>query len=107
MTDVGNGYPRWRDLDERERRLREDHDGDFQRFEDSIRHTLERAHTFHHDLAVEQGRSIEDLVKRIDAVESVLDQQRGARSLAYFLMGTNVLLAVSVIGTILHLGGIL
>ena len=35
------------------------------------------------------------LDERVDKVESVLDQQRGARNLVYALIGTNALLAIA------------
>jgi hypothetical protein len=38
----------------------------------------------------------------VDNVESVLDQQRGARNLVYALIGTNVLLAF---GTVVIIAG--
>jgi hypothetical protein len=102
-----NGYPRWRDLDERDQRIREHHDESIRRLEDSFTRSLDKAHQFHTDLAQKQNLSIGELLGRIDAVESVLDQQRGARNLVYGLIGSNILLAVLSLATILHLAGVL
>ncbi len=44
-------------------------------------------------------RRMEPYERRIDSLESVIDQQRGAKALVYFLIGTNLL---AVIGFILN-----
>lgn len=36
-------------------------------------------------------RRMEPTERRIDSLESVIDQQRGAKALVYFLIGTNLL----------------
>lgn len=69
------GYITWRDLEHHraeEARLRED---------------LERRMTARFD-----GNE-----NRLNTMESIFDQQRGARALAYILVGSNVLMAVSVL----------
>jgi len=66
LTEHTNGIPRWRDLDERDQRLRAEHKGD-----------------------------IVHLDKRMRALESVIDQQRGARSLVVFLIGSNLVLVLA------------
>jgi hypothetical protein len=74
--------------------VQEHHEAAFLRLEDSIRKTLDRAHNFHVDLSDDQNKVIDDIDKRLDTVESVLDQQRGARNLVYALIGTNTMAAV-------------
>lgn len=39
-------------------------------------------------------RRMEPVERRIDSLESVIDQQRGAKALVYFLIGTNMLAIV-------------
>ena len=36
-------------------------------------------------------RRMEPVERRIDSLESVIDQQRGAKALVYFLIGSNLL----------------
>lgn len=96
MTDQPvNGYVRWRDLDERDRRISLNHDADIVRIQDEFIRGMDRAHTFHTELAGSQSQLLSKLENRVDAVESVIDQQRGARNLVYGLIGTNILLAIS------------
>jgi hypothetical protein len=74
--DPTNGYVRWRDL------------------EDTRRREVDAAKALH---------DVQDA--RLDAIESVLDQQRGARSLVYGLIGSNILLVVVSVFTIMHFIG--
>jgi hypothetical protein len=90
-----NGYVRWRDLTEREERLRRTAAEDFRHFEKGVNERLDKAHLYHTSMAETQNGSIKGLDTRVDAVESVLDQQRGARNLVYALIGTNALLAIA------------
>ena len=46
-------------------------------------------------------RRMEPVERRIDSLESVIDQQRGAKALVYFLIGTNLL---AVVGFIVNTG---
>ncbi len=74
--DPTNGYVRWRDL------------------EDTRRREVDSAKEYH-----------DRQDARLDAIESVLDQQRGARSLVYGLIGSNILLVVVSVFTIMHFIG--
>ena len=40
------------------------------------------------------SRRMEPVERRIDSLESVIDQQRGAKALVYFLIGSNLLAIV-------------
>lgn len=42
-------------------------------------------------------RRMEPYERRIDSLESVIDQQRGAKALVYFLIGSNLLAIVGFI----------
>jgi hypothetical protein len=103
MTPNGNQYARQRDID----RLRDDFARSGERAERETAERFDRAHSFyltaHGNLATEVAK----LGERVDKVESVLDQQRGARNLVYALIGSNILLAVVSLATIGHLVGIL
>lgn len=44
---------------------------------------------------LEEGQKV--LAADVDAIKSVIDQLRGAKALIYFLVGSNVLLAVTVV----------
>ena len=90
-----NGTVRWRDLDERDQRLRSNHAQDMDKFEASVRERLDKAHLYHTDLATTQTGAIASLAERVRSVEDVINQQRGARNLVYALIGTNLLLAVA------------
>lgn len=90
-----NGYVRWRDLTEAEQRLRAEYATAHIAHEASVKERLDKAHVYHTELATTQTAAITGLDGRLDAVESVLDQQRGARNLVYALIGTNALLAVA------------
>lgn len=46
-------------------------------------------------------RRMEPFERRIDSLESVIDQQRGAKALVYFLIGSNML---AIIGFIVNSG---
>lgn len=52
-----------------------------------------------YELEQRMVRRMEPVERRIDSLESVIDQQRGAKALVYFLIGTNLL---AVIGFILN-----
>lgn len=99
---ISNGYLRWRDLYEAEQRLRAEYIAAHQIHEANVKERLDKAHVYHTELAATQTQAISNLDTRVDAVESVLDQQRGARNLVYALIGTNVLLAV---GTVVIIAG--
>lgn len=90
-----NGYVRWRDLDEREQRIRSYHDADIAKVEAMLDAKLMRGHDFFTQAIEEQKRCGDEVVKRIDAVESVLDQQRGAKALVVFLIGSNLALVIT------------
>jgi len=88
-----NGNVKWRDLQDCENRFRE-------ALKDLDRQTAERlrsAHGFHTDLNHDMLTKINGLEGRVDRLESVIDQLRGARNLVYALMGTNVLLAAAAV----------
>ena len=51
------------------------------------------------ELEARMVRRMEPVERRIDSLESVIDQQRGAKALVYFLIGTNLL---AVVGFIIH-----
>ena len=104
---TSNGYPRWRDYNELESRIRAERNTSIAKVESQFYDSLQKAHQYHTDLANSQTESIGGLLARVDAVESVLDQQRGARNLVYGLIGSNILLAVLSFATILHLGGMI
>ena len=75
MSDDNNGgYIRWRDLDQH------------RETESAARHLL----------ADKIEQRISGVETRVNTLESVIDQQRGARALVYALIGTN-LLAVALI----------
>ena len=99
----GNGFARYRDVEA----LRHDHQREFDRLEASTAERFDRAHEFysnaHADLLAAHGQ----LERRVNEVEAVIDQQRGARQLVYALIGSNVLLALVSLGTIAHLAGVL
>jgi hypothetical protein len=117
MTEVGtNGYVKWRDLEDRDRRLTEAMD---KRLERAHNYANERLDQIDADI-VAVGAKVEltaerEVTKvhnvlgkmddRVDKVESVLDQQRGARNLVYGLIGSNLLLVVVSLFTIAHLAG--
>ena len=61
--EEGNGYIRWRDLDDREQRIM---------------------------------RRIDGVETRVDSLEAVIDQQRGAKALVIFLIGPNLLTVAAV-----------
>jgi hypothetical protein len=106
-----NGKPTWRDLQAAEDRCREA----IAAHETNIALRLDRAHGFANDRldalladmakaeADRDAMAIRELAKsaeihavqdgRIDRVESVLDQMRGAKNAVYTLIGSNVLLA--------------
>ena len=90
-----NGQVRWRDLTETERRLRAEYVTAHQLHEATVKERLDKAHVYHTELASTQTQAITGLDARVDNVESVLDQQRGARNLVYALIGTNALLAIA------------
>lgn len=73
MTDT-NGYVRWRDLDA---------------------HRETEAHA-RHQLEERMERKHDALGERVNSLESVIDQQRGAKALVYLLIGSNLLAAVAV-----------
>jgi hypothetical protein len=74
MSEVGtNGYIRWRDLDAHEQRMRVE----IKECSNSL------------------GEGVRNLESRIDAMESTMDQLRGAKSLITVLIGSNVLLAAA------------
>lgn len=71
-----DGLVRWRDLDtlrEREEHARYAMEGRIMARMTSIESHVQRSET------------------RVDSIESVLDQQRGAKALVYFLIGSNLL----------------
>jgi hypothetical protein len=90
-----NGYIRWRDLSDVEARLRAERTEQLLRQEHTIHERLEKAHRYHTQLADGQNMAIRSVADRVDAVESILDQQRGARNLVYALIGTNAILAIA------------
>ena len=84
MTAEGtNGYVRWRDLDERENRVRTEMLAIHHAMDQNVKERLDKVNACQ-----------DHLEDRLDKVESVLDQQRGARNLIVTLIGTNLLLAV-------------
>ena len=91
----GNGSIRWRDLTDAEQRLRAERIEALRLHQAEVRERLDKAHVYHTELAATQSAAITGLDTRVDAVESVLDQQRGARNLVYALIGTNALLAIA------------
>lgn len=107
MAEETNGHVRWRDLDARDERLRKDYDESIRRLEASVQERFDRAHKYYSDAVADQMRVIGEVDERLDRVESVLDQMRGARNLIYALMGTNVILAVVGVVTILAFTGFL
>jgi hypothetical protein len=102
-TPNGNLPPLWRDVE----LLRAQHQRELERVENETNHKLDRAHDFYSSAHYDLARVVDRLGERIDQVESVLDQQRGARNLVYGLIGTNILLAVMTFGTIAHLMGVI
>lgn len=46
------------------------------------------------ELEARMARRMEPVERRIDSLESVIDQQRGAKALVYFLIGSNLLAIV-------------
>lgn len=113
--DTGaNGYVRWRDLEEHSRVAREELQEE--------RHRLERRIEKVESVSASAGKLIESRAQhevglaraihqgqeqRLNDVEAVLDQQRGAKNLVYALIGSNVLLAVLSLLTILHVMGLI
>lgn len=71
----GDGLIRWRDLDQHREQ------------EANARHALNERWDIRHQ-AIET---------RVNSIESVLDQQRGAKALIYFLIGSNLLAVVAFI----------
>ena len=84
MSEVGtNGYIRWRDMDAHEQRMR----AEIKECSNSL------------------GEAVKELDTRVDDMESTMDQLRGAKSLIVFLIGSNFLLAVTVvIGLLISVG---
>ena len=54
-----------------------------------------------YELEQRLGRRMEPVERRIDSLESVIDQQRGAKALVYFLIGSNLL---AIIGMLVRAG---
>ena len=75
MTEDANGYIKWRDLDQHR----------------------ETEATARHILADKIEQRISGIDMRVNTLESVIDQQRGARALVYTLIGTNLLAVAAVI----------
>lgn len=81
----GDGLIRWRDLDqhrEAEARAIEQH-------RDTVANSLS---------ALDERWSIrhQAIESRVNSIEAVLDQQRGAKALIYFLIGSNLLAVLAV-----------
>ena len=95
--EPSNGYVRWRDINALEGRLREEHDADLERLEGSVKERLDKAHDYHTGLAGVQTDAIDALIEWRREVDSVLNQQRGARNLAYALIGTNLLAVAAIL----------
>jgi hypothetical protein len=53
------------------------------------------------ELEARMARRMEPVERRIDSLESVIDQQRGAKALVYFLIGSNLL---AIIGMLVRAG---
>ena len=68
-VEPGDGLIRWRDLDQHREQ------------ETNARHGLDERWGIRHQA----------LEARVNSIESVLDQQRGAKALIYFLIGSNLL----------------
>ena len=85
-----NGNVKWRDLDAREARIIE-----------SLDKRLERAHVYANERLDATYDEVRSNGKRIDALESVIDQQRGARNLMFVLIGSNMLLVIIAVITLL------
>jgi hypothetical protein len=118
-----NGRPTWRDLQQSEERCREA----IAAHEASVTLRLDRAHGFANDrldsLLVKLDKAKQDsdamavreLAKshevhtaqerRLSEVESVLDQQRGAKALVYFLIGSNLMVLVGIIVAVVAVAG--
>lgn len=91
-----NGKPGWRDLHEAEARVMsalKDHQS-----ETEGRFT--RAHDYHNDLNDNLIGEIGDIRDRVDRIEAVLDQLRGAKNLLLFAVGTNLIAVVAFAYTI-------
>lgn len=81
--EQGNGHVTWRDLENVNSRARAEH-------HESYRHL---------------SAKIDKLATRVGQLESVIDQQRGAKNLVYALIGSNLLLVAVSLFTILSLTG--
>jgi hypothetical protein len=82
-----NGYVRWRDMDSSHTALREDLRADYRREHDSLTTSISTALS-------EQKACVDDLDERLDKVESFLDRQNGAWTVAKWLIGSNLTLTV-------------
>ena len=60
--------------------------------EEEVRGRFSRAHDYHNDLNNDIIKEVDSLAERVDRIESILDQLRGARNLLYFVVGTNLLM---------------
>lgn len=60
--------------------------------EEEVRGRFERAHGYHKGENDSIKKDLDDLCGRVDNIESILDQLRGARNLLYFVVGTNLLM---------------
>lgn len=97
-TQQPDVYIRWRDLNAVEKQLRDEFGSECKELETSVKERFDRAHTFYSDAVGDQMKLIEDVDRRLDRVESVLDQQSGAWTLAKFLIGSN--LALTIVGVL-------
>jgi hypothetical protein len=95
-TSHTNGYVRWPDLENRLDRVRDENCKEVSELASDTQTRFERAHNFYSDAVGDQMRLIEKMDKRVDTVETILDHQRGAWTLAKWLIGSN--LALTVVG---------
>lgn len=65
--------------------------------EASVSERFQRAHTYHTDLNENIIREVDALSDRVDRIESVLDQLRGAKNLLYFVGIGNLLILVTIL----------
>jgi len=108
------GFVRWQELTAMEERIRDIRDreldtirNDLHELDGSTKERFQSAHVFHTSLNSDMLSRIDRLEIRVDGIESVIDQVRGARNLVYALMGTNVLLAAVGLLTLLHFTGVI
>jgi len=99
--DTANGYIRWRDLQETERRIRADRKAELEALSASVTSRFDNAHNYYSTAVADQMKVIGEIDGRLDNVESKLDQQNGAWTVAKFLIGTNLSATVVGIGILI------